>query len=48
VFVSENKSLVVRLFIDNIVITAKTIDTVNKFKKGFRAIYKIKDLKEIH
>jgi hypothetical protein len=39
---------VVGLFVDNMIIAAKTLDAVEKFKKNFRSIHKIKDLKEIH
>jgi hypothetical protein len=48
VFVNTDKSLVVGLFVDNMIIAAKTLDTIKEFKKGFELIHKIKDLKEIH
>ena len=48
VFINTDKSLVVELFVDNIIITAKTLDAVKEFKKSFGLIYKIKDLREIY
>src|SRR5277367_752199 len=48
VFINTDKSLVVGLFVDDMIIAAKTLDAVNEFKKGFGSIHKIKDLGEIH
>jgi hypothetical protein len=38
----------VGLFVDNMIIVAKTLDAVEEFKKSFGSIHKIKDLREIH
>jgi hypothetical protein len=48
VFINEGKSLVIRLFVNNIIIAAKTLKAVNEFKRAFGAVHKIKDLGEIH
>lgn len=48
VFVNTDKSLVVGLFVDDMIIVVKTLDAVEEFKKGFRSIHKIKDLGEIY
>ena len=47
-FINKDKSLIVGLFVDDIIIAAKTLDAINEFKKGFRLIHKIKDLREIY
>jgi Reverse transcriptase (RNA-dependent DNA polymerase) len=48
VFINIDKSLVIGLFVDNIIIAAKTLDAVEEFKKDFGSIHKIKDLGEIY
>jgi hypothetical protein len=48
VFVNTDKSLVIGLFVDDIIITTKTLNAIEEFKKGFKLIHKIKDLKEIY
>jgi hypothetical protein len=48
VFINEDRSLVVGPFVDDMIIVAKTLEVVDEFKKGFRAIHKLKDLGEIH
>ena len=48
VFINTDKSLVVGLFVDDMIIAAKTLDAVEEFKKSFGSIHKIKDLGEIH
>ena len=48
VFISTDKSLVIGLFVDDLIIAAKTLDAVEEFKKGFGSIHKIKDLGEVY
>ena len=47
-FISIDKSLVIELFVDNLIIAAKMLNAVKEFKKGFGLIYKIKDLREVY
>jgi hypothetical protein len=44
VFTNKDKSLVVGLFVDDIIIAAKTLKAANEFKRAFGAIHQIKDL----
>ena len=48
VFINEDRSLVIGLFVDDMIIATKTLKAVKEYKKGFRAIHKLKDLREIY
>jgi hypothetical protein len=47
VFTNKDKSLIIGLYVDNILVLGRSLDTVNVFKEQFSKMYKIKDLKEI-
>jgi len=48
VFVNEDRSLIVGLYVDDMIIIGPILDVVNTFKKEFGKLYSIKDLGEIH
>ena len=48
VFINTDKSPVVGLFVDDMIIAAKTLNAVEEFKKCFGSIHKIKDFGEIY
>jgi hypothetical protein len=47
VFTNKDKSLIISLYVNNILILGRSLDIVNVFKEQFSKMYKIKDLKEI-
>jgi hypothetical protein len=47
VFTNKDKSLIIGLYVNNILILGRSLGTVNVFKEQFSKMYKIKDLKEI-
>jgi hypothetical protein len=47
VFTNKDKSLIIGLYVDNILILGRSLGAVNVFKEQFGKMYKIKDLKEI-
>lgn len=46
-FTNKDKSLIIGLYVDNILILGRSLGAVNAFKEQFGKMYKIKDLKEI-
>ena len=47
VFVNSDKTLIVGLYVDDMIILGPSLDVINTFKKEFGKLYKIKDLGEI-
>jgi hypothetical protein len=47
VFTSTDKTLIISLYVDDILILGRSLDVVNTFKKQFGKLYKIKDLDEV-
>ena len=46
-FTNKDKSLIIGLYVNNILILGRSLGVVNVFKEQFSKMYKIKDLKEI-
>jgi hypothetical protein len=47
-FVNQDKSLVVGLYVDDMLIAARSLEAVDAFKKDFGAIHSLKDLGKVH
>lgn len=48
VFVNKDKSLVVGLYVDDMIIVARSLEEADKFKRNFGAVHKLEDLGDIH
>jgi hypothetical protein len=47
VFINRDKSLIISLYVDDMIILGRSLDKVNLLKKRFRKLYKLKDMREI-
>jgi hypothetical protein len=47
VFTNTDKTLIISLYVDNILILGRSLDVVSTFKEQFGKMYKIKDLQEV-
>jgi hypothetical protein len=47
VFTNIDKTLIISLYINNILILGRSLDIVSIFKEQFGKMYKIKDLREV-
>jgi hypothetical protein len=47
VFINRDKSLIVSLYVDDMIILGHSLDKVRLFKERFGKLYKLKDIREI-
>jgi hypothetical protein len=47
VFTNTDKTLIISLYVDDILILGRSLDVVNTFKEQFSKLYKIKDLGKV-
>jgi hypothetical protein len=47
VFTNTDKTLIIGLYVDDILILGRSLDVVSTFKEQFGKMYKIKDLREV-
>jgi hypothetical protein len=47
VFTNIDKTLIISLYVNNILILVLSLDVVSTFKEQFSKMYKIKDLREV-
>ena len=48
VFINSDKTLIVGLFVDDMIIAGKSLESITKFKESFCKVHKLKDLGEIY